>query len=106
MENGTNIRLTFRAISQGAASTMAAATLAAGGYVEPAPREHEAGDKMPNGSIYAGVSPDTGKAMYATPADAPLAMTFNEAQKYAAKLDAHGHRDWRIATEDELNVLL
>jgi hypothetical protein len=28
------------------------------------------GDTMPDGTIYAGVSPDTGKAMYATPADA------------------------------------
>ena len=27
---------------------------------------------MPDGSIYAGVSPDTGKPMYTTPKDAPL----------------------------------
>src|SRR5260370_42273506 len=38
------------------------------------------GDKMPDGTIYAGVSPDTGKAMYATPADAPLTYTVNAAQ--------------------------
>jgi hypothetical protein len=63
------------------------------------------GDKMPDGTIYAGVSPRTGKAMYATPADAPLTYTFNEAHKYAKKLDAHGHRDWRVPTIDELNVL-
>src|SRR5438552_817465 len=30
------------------------------------------GDRMADGTIYAGVSPDTGKAMYTTPADAPL----------------------------------
>jgi hypothetical protein len=24
---------------------------------------------------------------------------------YAAKLDAHGHRDWRLPTKGELNVL-
>ena len=32
-------------------------------------------------------------------------MKFNEAKEYAAKLDAHGHQDWRVPTKDELNVL-
>jgi hypothetical protein len=63
------------------------------------------GAKMPDGSIYAGVSPDTGRAMYTTPKDAPLTCTFNQAGEYAAKLDAHGHRDWRPPTKAELNVL-
>jgi hypothetical protein len=63
------------------------------------------GDKMPDGTIYAGISPDTDKPMYATPADATLTMKFNDAQEYADKLDAHGHKDWRVPTEDELNVL-
>jgi Protein of unknown function (DUF1566) len=39
------------------------------------------------------------------PADAPLSMTFNDAVLYAAKLDAHGHDDWRLPTNAELNVL-
>src|SRR6266849_745613 len=60
---------------------------------------------MPDGTVYAGVSPETGKAMYATPADAPLTYTFNGAKEYASKLDAHGHNDWRVPTKDELNVL-
>jgi Protein of unknown function (DUF1566) len=68
-------------------------------------RGEKIGDKMPDGTIFAGVSPDTGKAMYATPADASLTMTFNEAKEYAAKLDAHGHQDWRVPTKGELNVL-
>jgi hypothetical protein len=63
------------------------------------------GDKMPDGTIYAGISPDTNRPMYATPADAPLTMKFNQATDYAAKLDAHGHRDWRVPTKNELNVL-
>jgi hypothetical protein len=63
------------------------------------------GDRMPDGTIYAGVSPDTGKAMYAMYGSAPLTYTFNQAQKYAAKLDAHGHQDWRVPTKGELNVL-
>ena len=63
------------------------------------------GAKMPDGSIFAGVSPDTGRAMYATPKDAPLTCTFNQAGEYASKLDAHGHQDWRVPTKAELNVL-
>jgi hypothetical protein len=63
------------------------------------------GDSMPDGTHYAGVSPETGKAMFTTAADTPAACTFNEAQEYAAKLDAHGHLDWRVPTKGELNVL-
>jgi len=63
------------------------------------------GDKMPDGTVYAGLSPDTNKPMYTTPADAPLTYNFNQAQKYAAKLAAHGHQDWRVPTKGELNVL-
>ena len=60
---------------------------------------------MPDGTVYAGISPDTSKPMYATPADAPLTMKFNQATECAAKLDTHGHRDWRVPTKTELNVL-
>jgi hypothetical protein len=35
----------------------------------------QVGDKMPDGTIYVGISPDTGNAMYTTPADAPLTYT-------------------------------
>ena len=67
--------------------------------------EPKIGDKMPDGTVFAGISPDTNKPMYATSADASLTMKFNEAQEYAAKLDAHGHKDWRVPTKAELNVL-
>ncbi len=63
------------------------------------------GDKMPDGTVFAGMSPDTNKPMYATPADASLTMTFNEAKEYAARIDAHGHKDWHVPTKAELNVL-
>jgi hypothetical protein len=67
-------------------------------YVAPA-------DEMEDGTIFAGISPDTGRPMYVTPADAPLVYTFNQAQKYVQNLDAHGHKDWRVPTKGELNVL-
>jgi len=64
------------------------------------------GAKMPDGTLYAGVSPDTARPMYATPRDAPLTLTFEQALNYAACLEAHGHRDWRVPTWEELNVLI
>ena len=63
------------------------------------------GDKMPDGTIFAGVSPDSGKAMYVTPADAPLTMKWNAAQQYAAALNINGHQDWRVPSKAELNVI-
>ena len=100
------IRL-HRTASKETISAMASATLKNGGWLEvpPVTAEPKVGDKMPDGTIYAGVSPDTGKAMYATPADASLTMTFNQAKEYAAKFDAHGYQDWRVPTKAELNVL-
>ena len=73
---------------------------------EPAAKaEPKPGDRMADGSIYAGVSPDTGKAMYTTAKDAPLTMKWKAAMEYASKLDAHSHKDWRAPTKGELNVL-
>ena len=61
--------------------------------------------ELPDGTIYAGISPDTGKPMYTTPADAPLTMKWREAMDYAAGLEAHGHNDWRVPSKAELHVL-
>jgi hypothetical protein len=67
-----------------------------------AAREPKIGERMPTGVIYAG------KSMYVMPADAPLTMTFSEAQKYAESANAqkaYGHGDWRVPTKSELNDL-
>ena len=63
------------------------------------------GDTMPDGTIYAGDSPDTGKPTYAMAADAPLTMKWQDARDYAKALDTHGHKDWRLPTKGELNML-
>lgn len=60
---------------------------------------------MPDGTVYAGVSPDTGRAMYATPEDTGLCARWHKVMDYAAALDAHGHKDWRVPTTCELNEL-
>jgi hypothetical protein len=92
-------------LSRETINALASETLRSGGWIEPPPPEPKVGDKMPDGTVLAGISPDTNKPMYATPADASLTMTFNEAQEYASKLAAHGHKDWRVPTKAELNVL-
>ncbi len=43
--------------------------------------------------------------MYTTPDDAPLKMKWSDAMFYAAGLNAHQHKDWRVPTSGELNVL-
>jgi hypothetical protein len=66
---------------------------------------HFIGERMLDGTVYAGISPDTGVSMYATPKDAPLTLKWEQAMRYAGALDAHGHHDWRVPTKGELNLL-
>lgn len=72
---------------------------------EPARSAPEPGTRMEDGTIYAGLSPQTGTPLYVGPADAPLDLQWKAAMDYAANLDANGHKDWRLPTRQELNVL-
>jgi hypothetical protein len=63
------------------------------------------GDVMPDGTIYAGISPDTNAPMFTTAKDAPFPMNWHTAATYARDLFAHGRADWRVPTSAELNVL-
>jgi hypothetical protein len=71
----------------------------------------EVGTEMEDGTICAGISPDTGQPIYTTPEDAPGsaehpgAYTLTQAREYIATLDAHGHKDWRKPTKGELKML-
>jgi hypothetical protein len=67
--------------------------------------EPEIGDAVLDGTIYAGISPDTGDAMYTTRRGAGPPLTWKRALAFAAGLDAHGHQDWRVPTKNELNHL-
>ena len=67
--------------------------------------EIEIGRKMKDGTIYAGISPETGESMYVMPQDASATLQWKTAMQYAAELDAHGHDDWKIPTIGELKVL-
>lgn len=72
----------------------------------PAPTNPVIGQGMPDSTVYAGISPDTGKPMYTTPADSGLCGCWYDATARAGRLDAHGHTDWRVPSVNELNVLL
>lgn len=69
--------------------------------------EPQVGATMPDGTVYAGLSPDTGKAMYAVPADAKLTMKWQWAMDYAAEFKGHGYARgaFRVPTKDELTLL-
>ncbi|MCE9508536.1 MAG: DUF1566 domain-containing protein [Alphaproteobacteria bacterium] len=65
----------------------------------------KAGDKMKDGTIFAGISPDTGEKMYAAPNDAPLTMEFIAVAQYAKNLEVGGKKDFRVPSKAELKVL-
>jgi hypothetical protein len=64
--------------------------------------EQKIGDVMADGTVYAGISPDTSKPMFAAPADAPGVYDHYEAEKYAKRFEGHGHKDFRVPTKNEL----
>jgi hypothetical protein len=64
-----------------------------------------AGRRMPDGTIYAGISPDSNQAFYTTPLDAPAVFSWSKAVRYCGSLSAFGRRDWRVPTLGELAVL-
>ncbi|MBI3441707.1 MAG: DUF1566 domain-containing protein [Proteobacteria bacterium] len=63
------------------------------------------GTKRSDGAIFAGISPDTHKPMYAAPADAPLSLSFNDAAKYAENLEVGGKKGFRVPSMNELKLL-
>lgn len=68
-------------------------------YFDPA-----AGVKMDDGTIYAGISPDTGEGLYALLQSGYC--KFEEATKRAKEfVDTQGHSDYRLPTEKESIVI-
>ncbi len=63
------------------------------------------GNTCPDGTLYAGRSPESGGYIFAMPADAPLMMSWDQAVAYASDLETLGHTDWRLPSSGELNVL-
>ena len=62
------------------------------------------GGRMTDGTVYAGISPDTDKRLYTTPEDAPGLYTWNKGVAYCETLFLFGHHDWRMPSVGELAV--
>lgn len=63
------------------------------------------GELMPDGTVFAGISPRSDKPLYVTQQDAPHLMNWHAARSYAWVLTAHGYGDWRIPDREELDVI-
>ena len=63
------------------------------------------GDRMPDGTVYVGVSPSNGRPFYAMPQDLPDPHTWASAKTAAAAQKFGGHADWRVPTKTELAAL-
>jgi hypothetical protein len=63
----------------------------------------EIGQTVPDGTVYAGISPYDGLPMFATAQTSPYRI--EEEAQYASTLKVHGHADYRVPTREELNVL-
>lgn len=66
----------------------------------------KAGDKMSNGTVYAGSI--NGKALCAAPQDGDIVMIYNEAAAYIRKLNRQkylGRDDWHMPSRAESEVL-
>jgi hypothetical protein len=60
---------------------------------------------MPDGTIYAGISCDTGRPLFTTPVDLPEIMVWFDAMRIASRAMLHGHGDWRVPTSRQLDLL-
>ncbi len=70
-------------------------------------RDPEIGALMSDGTIYAGISPDTHTRLFVAAQD-HLSGSFNVAAQAVEKDNAeraHGHDDWRLPTKAELQML-
>jgi hypothetical protein len=63
------------------------------------------GDRMPDGVLYAGVSPYTRRPTYTTPADAPGLYSWKKSAEYCYALKMGVHHGWRVPTKGELHML-
>jgi hypothetical protein len=63
------------------------------------------GQRMPDGTVYAGDSPETMEPMFVMPNDSPGYYRWNEAKEHAKKINSHGHNDWRLPTSGELSEI-
>lgn len=60
---------------------------------------------MPNGTIFAGISPDTRQPYYTTKADVNEFLPFTKAREFCMKLSSYDNGNWRLPTTQEMDNL-
>lgn len=68
-------------------------------------RNPKIGDVVPGGDVYAGVSPDTGRRMYARVEDEETVLSFNAAAARAKELSLETGKAYRVPSIEELKIL-
>lgn len=63
------------------------------------------GRGMPDDTIYVGVSPENGQALFPMPHDIDGLLTWHDAMQKARHQIFGGHADWRLPTKKELDYL-
>ena len=69
------------------------------------PQMAKVGEVVADGTIYAGISPDTKLPMYVAPVDSCKALTFNDAAEYAKNLTVGDKNDFYMPSKNELEVI-
>lgn len=64
----------------------------------------KAGHQMTDGTVFVGVSPENGRDMFTLPMDAGI-MNLSAAHKYARRCNVGGHRDWRLPSLNEADIM-
>lgn len=70
-----------------------------------APSGLKPGARMPDDTIYVGMSPDTHVALFVMPHDLDRLVTWHDASSCATNKLFGGHTDWRLPTRTELELL-
>lgn len=68
----------------------------------------ELGQKLQDGSVFAGLTADGKQQIFAMPTDLDVTVIFNDAAKAVEKLNSKntlGHNDWQIPALDSLHIL-
>lgn len=63
------------------------------------------GERMPDGTVYAGTPCDTSRPLFVAAADLRETMVWFDAMRIAARTVLHGRADWRVPTSWELELL-
>lgn len=86
---------------------MCMAPLRSGDCLEakPVKEKVEPGDEMPDGTIFVGLNPKTSQGIYMMPKRFDSKYYRDESISFISSLEAYGHKDWRLPTRREMDII-